>query len=255
MSCTQHTVCRRPHDGKQLTAPILIHALQEGYGLSTLFAQALVRGSIFLLGQAGPFCLSDLARHNRSEHDASLVHGDTKGRDEYAPISPDLSLVRTFLLQARDGHVLTAEDVARARVEREARCCMLNFLHAEIARGEMAMTLGIFGQGNAEHRGVPLDMLREWLTDERLPTGWRPTHTQGLLQTLHSAWKIRKLMEKFRDEEDAGEVRDQAHGIQARNPIDIVTLTNCMRTLATTTFRVILFLLVGFRYIASWGAY
>jgi hypothetical protein len=66
-----------------------------------------LRGHL-LLGQVGAFCLKDLARHNRIEHDASLVHDDTKGRDEYAPISPDLSLVKELLLQAKDGHVLTA---------------------------------------------------------------------------------------------------------------------------------------------------
>jgi hypothetical protein len=147
---------RRPHDGKQLTSPILLHALEEGYGLSTPLAQVLVHGGIYLLGQAGAFCLKDLARHNRIEHDASLVHDDTKGRDEYAPISPDLSLVKKLLLQAKDGHVLTAEDIARARVERESICPVLNGLHSEIARGEMAIALGLFGQGNGDHQGVPL---------------------------------------------------------------------------------------------------
>jgi hypothetical protein len=197
-------VRRRPHDGKQLSAPLLIHALQEGYGLSTPFAQFFVHGSIFLLGQVGTFCLKDLARHNRIEHDASLGHGDTKDRDEYAPISPDLSLVKKLLLQSKDGQVLTAEDIARARVDRESECPALDGLHAEIARGEMATVLGVFGQGDAKHFGVPLDMLREWFTEERLPEGWKPMHTVGLLHTLRTASELRNLMATFKDEEVAG---------------------------------------------------
>jgi hypothetical protein len=192
-------VCRRPRDGKQLTASILIHAIQEGYGFSTPLAQGLVRGSILLLGQVGAFCLQDLARHNRIEHDASLVHDDTKGRDEYAPISPDSSLIKKLLLQSKDGHVLTAEDVARARVERESVCPLIDGLHSEIARGEMAMVLGVFGQEHAHHWGVPLGVLREWLTEERLPEGWKPTHTQGLLQTIHTALDIHIQMATIKD--------------------------------------------------------
>ena len=210
----------RPHDGKQLTAPILIHALQEGYGLSTPLAHFIVYGGIYLLGQVGAFCLKDLARHNRIEHDASLAHDDTKGRDEYAPISPDLSLVQKLILQAKDGRDLTAEDMARARVERESICPVLNGLHSEIARGEMAIVLGVFGQGyDAEHhQGVPLDMLREWLTEERLPDGWKPTHMQGLLQTIRNAWEIRSLMTTFKNEEVAGNVRDQPDGFKLEIP-------------------------------------
>ena len=209
-SCLDSLVPCRPHDGKQLTAPILIHALQEGYGLSTPLARFLVYGGILLLGQSGAFDLKDLARHNRIEHDASLVHDDTKGRDEYAPTSPDSTLVKNLLLQAEDGRVLTAEDIARARVQRESQCPVLNGLHSEIARGEMAIALDIFGQGMADHHGVPLGMLREWLAEERLPEGWKPTHTQGLLQTIRTAREIRNLMATLEDKEipnDAGVVR------------------------------------------------
>ncbi len=190
---------RRPRDGKQLTAPILIHALREGYGLSAPLANLLAYGGTYLLGQQGAFGLDDLARHNRIEHDASLVHDDTKDRDEYAPISPNLTLVKNLLAQAEDGRVLTAVDVARARVERESQCPVLN-------GGEMAITLGLFGQDN---EGVPLEMLREWLTEERLPKDWKPTHTQGLLQTIRMAREIRNLMATAKDEAVAGDVRDQ----------------------------------------------
>ncbi|KAI0300583.1 Chloroperoxidase [Multifurca ochricompacta] len=194
-----------PRDGKQLTPAIMIQALQEGYGLSTPLAYLLVYGGTALLGQAGAFGLDDLARHNRIEHDASLVHNDTPDRDEYAPISPDAKLVGEFLHRAEDGQIMTVEDVARARVERESQCPVLNGLHAEIARGEMAIALGLFSQTNSDQQGIPLDMLRIWLSEERLPDGWKPTHTQGLLQTIRASRQIRTLMTKFKDEDAAHE--------------------------------------------------
>ena len=208
----------RPRDGKQLTAPILIRALQECYGLSTPLAEFLVHGGIYLLGQEGAFGLDDLARHNRIEHDASLVHDDAKGRDEYAPISPNLQLVKNLLLHSKDGRVMTVEDVARARVERESQCPVLNCMQAEIARGEMAIALDLFGHGNTASPGVPLDMLREWLAEERLPEGWRPTHTQGLLQTIRTAREIRNLMAALKYEEVAGGVRDRPEGFKLEIP-------------------------------------
>jgi hypothetical protein len=163
----------------------------------------LVRGGIALLGQAGSsFALNDLARHNRIEHDASLVHDDTQGRDEYAPVVPNATLVKQFLAQAKDGHFMTIEDVARARVWRESQCPVLNHLHAEIARGEMAIALGLFNQLNSDEQGIPVDMLRVWLSEERLPDGWKPTHTQGLLETIRTSRKIYNEMKKFEDKSD-----------------------------------------------------
>jgi len=191
-----------PHDGKQLNSTILIRALEQGYGLSSVLAHILVIGGIALLQQLGNFDLSDLARHNRIEHDASLVHDDTKARDEYAPIAPDSKLIDQFLEQAKDGRFMTIEDVARARVWREAQCPVLNHLHAEIARGEMAIAIGLFGQQDSDDgnkQGIPVDMLRVWLGEERLPDGWKPNHTQGLLETMRTSRQIYNDMKKIED--------------------------------------------------------
>jgi hypothetical protein len=191
-----------PRDGKQLNHSIITRALEEGYGLSGVLSHILVIGGIALLGQAGSFALDDLARHNRIEHDASLVHDDTKARDEYAPTAPDSTLVNQFLAQAKDGHFMTIEDVAKARVWRESQCPVLNHLHAEIARGEMAIALGLFSQLDSDKQGIPVDMLRVWLSEERLPSDWKPTHTQGLLETIRTSWKIYNDMKNFEDKGD-----------------------------------------------------
>jgi hypothetical protein len=160
----------------------------------------LAYGGIGLLEQMGSFGLDDLARHNRIEHDASLVHDDTPERDEYAPISPDSTLVRQFLNTAKDGHLMTAEDIARARVVRESQSHVLDNLHAEIAKGEMAIVLGLFGEPRSAKHGIPVDTLRVWITEERLPDGWKPTHKQGLLQTIHSSRQISSHMKRIEQE-------------------------------------------------------
>jgi len=194
----------RPHDGKQLNATIIAHALEEGYGLSDQLANFLSFGGIALLAQVGSFGLNDLARHNRIEHNASLVHDDAKPREEYAPIPPNPVLIEQFLEEVKDGQFVTVEDVARARVWRESQCPVLNKFQAEIARGEMAIALGLFSQPESDtHRqGIPVDMLRAWFSEERLPDGWKPSHTQGLLQTMETSSQLRNEMKKI---EDSGE--------------------------------------------------
>lgn len=191
----------RPHDGKQLDGPIIAHALEEGYGLSTHLARFLSFGGVALLAQLGAFGLNDLARHNRIEHDASLVHDDTKPGDEYAPIPQDPVLIKQFLEEVKDGQFVTVEDVARARVWRESQCPVLNKFQAEIARGEMAIALGLFSQpaSDTHKQGIPVDMLRTWFLEERLPDGWKPNHTQGLLETMETSTQLRNEMQKIKD--------------------------------------------------------
>ncbi|KAI9453182.1 Cloroperoxidase [Russula earlei] len=186
-----------PRDGKQLTGPILTHGLEQGYSLSSALAHVLANGGVALLGQFGAFDLNDLARHNRIEHNASLAHDDAKPRDEYAPIAPNSKLITQFLEQAKDGRLMTVEDVARARVWRESQCPGLNAFQAEIARGEMAIALGIFGQRNSDKEGIPVDFLRTWLSEERLPDGWKPTHTQGLPETIRTSRKLFNEMKRI----------------------------------------------------------
>jgi hypothetical protein len=187
----------RPHDGKQLTAPVIMKALEEGYGISSALAHVLTIGGIALLGQVGAFELKDLARHNRIEHDASLVHDDAKSRDEYAPLEINKTLIEQFLAEAKGDKIMSIEEFARARVWRESQCPVLNTLHSEIARGEMAIAFGLFTPPGSEAQGIPVDLLRVWLSEERLPDGWKPTHTQGLLETIRTSALIRQEMHKI----------------------------------------------------------
>jgi hypothetical protein len=174
----------------------IVRGLKEGYHLSTLLAYILSFGGLFLLAQYRKMSLADLSRHNLIEHDASLFHLDAHSEDEYAPPAVCDSLMKVSLdnggryLQGR----MTLEDVANIRVKREAECRPLDGVHAEIARGEMAIAIGILGGKDAATNGLDLEVLRIWVENERLPDDWKPDHTQGLYKTYKMATVVRDRM-------------------------------------------------------------
>ncbi|EPQ59847.1 Cloroperoxidase, partial [Gloeophyllum trabeum ATCC 11539] len=148
-----------PRSGRNIRPRVLIKALQEGYNLTYPLAAFLTYGGFILLGQFAEVSLQDFCRHGRVEHNASLIHEDTKPGDEYAPNVTQPQYMKALEADSADGEHLTAFDVAKARVRREAESKDMDALHAEVARGEMALVLGIFG--GAEEK-VPLQTVRHW---------------------------------------------------------------------------------------------
>lgn len=166
-----------------------------------MLAYFLSFGGTFLLAQYRDMSLADLARHNLIEHDASLFHVDAHKEDEYAPTAVNESLMKVVLERGgryRPGR-MTLEDIANIRVKREAESRPLDGVHSEIARGEMAIAIGILGGQNAVTEGLDLDVLRLWVLQERLPDGWRPNHTQGLYKTYKMATVIRERMKAMKE--------------------------------------------------------
>lgn len=151
-----------------------------------------------ILGQLRKVSLWDLSRHNCIEHDASIFHSDAHNEEEYAPTAVSNSLMKSALYQG--GRYLpgrmTLEDVANIRAKREAALEKpLKWWQAEIARGEMAVAIGVLGGKDAAKKGLDLEVLRLWVTQERLPDGWEPDHTQGLYQIGSMTKVIRDRME------------------------------------------------------------
>ncbi|KAG2742093.1 Cloroperoxidase [Suillus brevipes Sb2] len=185
-----------PRDGKNIGVWDLVRGLRDGYHLSTVLACILSFGAVFMLGQYRCLSLSDLARHNLIEHNASLVHKDDLNGAEYAPTRVDKKLLAA--LCAEGGKVIpdrmTLEDAARIRVKREVACGKLDRLHGEVARGEIVIAIGVLGGKDAAKTGVTISALQEWMGHERLPTGWKPDHTQGLYQTYKMAKFVRERM-------------------------------------------------------------
>jgi Peroxidase, family 2 len=175
----------------------LLAALQspETYHLSCPLANVLVHGGFFMMHDTKTPSLSlhELCTHNLIEHDASVVHKDAAPGHKFAPSRCDTGLLNKLL--ASDN--VTLETVARRREELE-REAPLDIVHQEVARGEWALVLDIFGR---EHDGkLRADDLRVWLKDNRFPDGWKPTHEQGLMATVSEASQLRKEMNKLRKE-------------------------------------------------------
>lgn len=190
-----------------------MHALTAGYHLSTFFAWFLTIGTYILLLQFGRISLNDLARHNHIEHDASLAHQNSEYEAEYAPCEVDDSLLAALCEDAKTpGRVsarLNSEDIARARVRRE-RESPLDGVHAEVARGEMAIALGVFGGTNGSKEGIPVKWLKEWIKDERLPQGWNYTHTQGFFETIKTSGDIRSAMKRLVEKQESSAIETVA---------------------------------------------
>jgi len=160
--------------------------------------------------------LYEIGEHGRVEHDASLVHRDTSKGQKYAPISINQRLVDRLIADAKTGDeegegpeagdrrtLMDASDVARARIRREKQSPPLDGMHAEIARGEMAIILGVWETKAGKNVGVPVEWMREWIGHERLPKDWKPTHVQGLLDVVRRSSAIRLAMEAQRKAEAA----------------------------------------------------
>ncbi|KAK0492765.1 Chloroperoxidase [Armillaria luteobubalina] len=194
-----------PRDGKNLTIPTVISGLKACYGLSTGLAAFLTIGGFLWISRLFTINLYDIGRHGRVEHNASLVHADTPEGEDYAPVKIHEDWVEQVVgdiqpcaLECRQASLVNAEDVARMRVRREKTSPVMDAVHAEVARGEMALILGIWETKGENKTGVPLPWLLEWLGKEKLPEGWAPSHQQTLSDTVARSKGIRVWMEKFR---------------------------------------------------------
>ena len=134
-----------------------------------------------------------------------MVHYNTPPGEKYAPIEIHKELVDLLISDVADaggekgkGKLMDAADVARSRIRREKDSPPLDAVHAEIARGEMAIILGVLEMKGDEKVGVPVEWMREWISEERMPTGWKPTHVQGLLDTVKRSKAIRTAMDEQR---------------------------------------------------------
>jgi len=139
--------------------------------------------------------------------------------EEYAPIQIDHALVDALFKDIRPiaeevdakkakgeeaALLLGLEDIARARVRREKEAGPLNKMQARVARGEIAIAHKVFESTMGEKTGIPADLLRSWIGDERLPDWWKPPHSTGFFDMLSMDSKILRLVERMRAEESDG---------------------------------------------------
>jgi hypothetical protein len=232
-------------DGRAISTRELLCAVQQVYGLSWPLALFLVIVGLFVLHHWNlfrPIDLNELRVHNRVEHNASLVHDDVAlGQDE-APTAVNPGLVDQLFSnlisnstssdnrssaslpteKSRGEYPLSGNaaaspqiqtmdynDVALARVRRQAVSGEIDAVHQEIARGEMAIILGAWSvrklglmKNSCNGKdGAPASWLREWLSIERLPDEWFDrvesgnTKKTGLLETVKMSRSIKLAMD------------------------------------------------------------
>lgn len=203
--------CSRPRDGRNISILQLIKGLKEGYGLSTSLAVIMTVIANSMVGRFTNVSLIDYAIHGRIEHNASLVHVDTPLGQKYAPIEVHSDLVDLLVHDGQIGHekrgggpgriLMDASDFARARVRREKESPPLDYLHSRLGRGEAGLILGVWKVKDGENVGVPVEVIRTWMQDERLPGGWKPTRVLGLLEVQKGTKAVEVAMEEQRGAE------------------------------------------------------
>ncbi|ESK83128.1 hypothetical protein Moror_15025 [Moniliophthora roreri MCA 2997] len=145
--------------------------------------------------------------------DQDVIHTSSTPRassSSAASVEPDhdSSSWRTYASESYLYDLVSCADVGRmrARREREISPKKLHWFHRDIARGEMAIILGVWeretyvenldGEMNGgvakRKKGAPLPFLLTWLADERLPDGWKPDHVQSLKGVSKRKRLIRK---------------------------------------------------------------
>ncbi|EEB98000.1 hypothetical protein MPER_02576 [Moniliophthora perniciosa FA553] len=124
------------------------------------------------------------------------VHETNEKPNPFPSTLSSSSSWRKYASKPYSDTLVSCADVGRmrARRQREIAPKKLDGLHEEIARGEMAIILGVWeqetyvenldGEKNGgvtvKKKGVPLPYLLTWLGEERLPEGWKPDHVQSL---------------------------------------------------------------------------
>ncbi|KAI9566696.1 Chloroperoxidase [Boletus coccyginus] len=174
-----------PCDGKKIGIFDIVKGLKEGYQLSSILAYFLSFSRLFILTQYHAMSLANLMQHNLIEHDASLFHVDAHNKDEYILSQVNNSLTKEALqcIRCYRPSCMTLEDAANIHVKREAESWPLDGVHMEIARGEMAIAIGILDGEKAATEGLDMDVLRLWVQQECLLNDWKLNHTQDLYRT------------------------------------------------------------------------
>ena len=198
------TPARSPRDGRRISVVQLVRALVDVYNFSVPLAVVLSLVGVILCGNWWSLDLHQLAKHGIIEHNGSLVHMDARPHEDYAPISVDPALVAQ-LLAVTPAPGLSMRDFAKARALRDSSISTpLDKIHAEIARGEAALTIQTFGsdvKGNIDEMesAVLKEYLEQWLCQERLPDGWHKPRTPiGLVGTASRSRRIAEMIRQFR---------------------------------------------------------
>jgi len=161
-------------------------AVRQVYTLSYPLAFLLTLGGFLACGHRmrTRLNLESLARHNRIEHDGSLVHDDAPKGSIWAPNMPDHSLLEDLIGEGKDEtEGMTIEHLVRVRRRRSAALrTPLSTLHADIMMGESAFIVETFADADGV---INREVLKEWFGEERLADGWSGNVTGKTTGIIH----------------------------------------------------------------------
>lgn len=142
--------------------------------------------------------LDQLALHGAVEHDVSLTRRDF-AQKEGNNIRQD-DMIAEILASSKDGKIITREELAalrRRRIEKqrdENPNLTYGPLQHEMGCGEIALVLGVFGDGQS----VPYKYAESFFREERLPLeeGWKRRWwwTLGLAEIKLNVTRIKRLI-------------------------------------------------------------
>jgi hypothetical protein len=217
------TVLSRPHDGMNISYTHFVDAASSVYNISRPMAHLLAIvgyvtcGKLSFSSVAAPqdkqpslansllssipiswtLDLASLSQHGtfKIAHTGSLVHPNTPSH------APDPALVAEVLERATPSGGLSLQDLAHIHAARVAELKRpLSSYHTQIAQGESGLFWSVMRR--ALDRGyddiIPIERVRHWLCEERLPHNWwssvRPSHTVTLAEARSNANAVQKLM-------------------------------------------------------------
>lgn len=173
--------CIIPHDGRNLTVPMLVKAFKDSMNVSEDFTTFVGTAALPLApdkGASGQFSLEDIRIHGGMEHDASLSRKDFAVDSDANSFSPEIfNEFLSYFNGSNDATIPLAAAARWGRVETE-RARNPNFTYAAGDRLNSYIQSAIYRQSlKAPDGSVPMDWVKVWYQEERLPyeEGWRPT--------------------------------------------------------------------------------
>jgi len=208
----------RPHDGMNISYTNLVDAICCVYNVSRPLAHLLAIVGYSTCGKLSfsiqpsssiaipiphvtwSVNLASLSQHGgfAIAHNASIVHPNVIPSTHF----PDPALSEQVLERATSSGGLSLRDLANIRTERLAKLEQpLSGYHEQVALGEAGLLWSIMREGKQE-KGyddvIPVERLRHWLCEERLPDNWwssvRPSHAVGLTEARSNANAVHTLM-------------------------------------------------------------
>lgn len=167
-----------PRDGGLMTREQVVQAFQDNYSVDPSLTNTILDTAIkikLINNETQTFTLTDLRRHNFIEHDASLFRNDAYFGDNF---NKNLTLLEQLISSSSDGKSISVDELAKYRKARQdySKATNPEFTfgrNQEFAAFQEASILA-WVIGDEDTHSIPINVLRTFIADERLPTedGW-----------------------------------------------------------------------------------